>query len=377
LSSHAKLCPDSLYIIPPNGCHVSHLCNSFPIYNKRCGNLASSSEFYDLSWKITCPSGIAFIYSEPRILGQFPHTYVACTDWDTIQLVAIVDWPVKTPEAVLVSVASPTDIDDNPNLSKKPHALCCKPGTLIQHICGSDLNLKEAEPNATVLDREEGNCESNLIGRHAIDNTEFDENIVPPSLTRTTSIRFCSRVRITSGLNHLQQGRTNTLRSTRGDTGYFCHTPSSSRSGSASSSISAPLRSRTDDEADRPGWGPLGRRVSMLAKKNWTKKRFESSKDNQTPPQSDRVNGRTTSRDCEETTEASPLLMAPSCRGSDSTSCRRRRGGRCHCVERGLPSHKRISPGDVDEVFGKWPTRMLNYQVLLSVWICVLVVSLR
>jgi len=217
---------------------------------------------------------------------------VACTDWDTIRLVVIVDWLVKAPDAVLVSVASPSDIDDNPNLSKKPHALCCKPGTLIRHICGSDLNLKEAEPNATVLNREEDNCESNLIGRHAIDNTEFDENIVLPSLTRTTRIRFRSRVRITSGLSHLRQGRTNTLRSTGGDTG-FCPTPSSSRSGSASSSISAPLRSRTDDEADRPGWGPLGRRVSMLAKKNWTKKRFELSKDNQprTPPQSDRTNG--------------------------------------------------------------------------------------
>jgi len=304
---------------------------------------------------------------------------VACTDWDTIRLVVIVDWLVNAPDTVLVSVASPSDIDDNPNLSKKPHALCCKPGTLIQRICGSDLNLKEAEPNATVLNRGEGNCESNLIGRHAIDNTEFDESIVLPSLTRTTRIRFRSRVRITSGLNHLRQGRTNTLRSIRGDTGYFCHTPSSSRSGSASSSISAPLRSRTDDEADRPGWGPLGRRVSMLAKKDWTKKRFELSKDNQprTPPQSDRMNGLTTSRDREETTEVSPLLMAPSCRGSDSTSCRRQQGGRCHCVERGLPSHKKFSPGEVDEVFGKWPNRMLNYQVLLSVWICASVVSLR
>jgi len=305
--------------------------------------------------------------------------YVACTEWDIILLVVILDWSVKTPDAVLACVASPTDIDDNPNLSKKRHALCCKPGTLIQHICGSDLNLKEAETNATVLDLEEGNCESNLLRRHAIDNTEFDENNVPPSLIRKTSIRFRSRVRITSGLNHLRQGRTSTLLSTRGDAGYVCYTPSSSRSGSASSSISAPLRSRTDDEADRPGWGPLGRRVSMLAKKNRTKKRFELSKDNQpwTAPQSDRVNGSTTSRSCEETTEASPLLIAPSRRGSDSTSCRRRQGGRCHCVECGLPFHKKFSPGEVDEVFGKWPNRMLNYQVLLFDWICALVVSLR
>lgn len=288
---------------------------------------------------------------------------MTCTEWDKIRLVVIVDWPVKTPDAVPVSVAGPTDIDDDPNLSKKPQALCCKPGILIQHVCGSDLNLKEVEPDVTVLDREESSCESNLIERHATDNTEFDENNVPPSLTRTTSIRFRSRVRIASGLNHFRQGRTNILRSTEGD---FCYTPSPSRSVSASSSISAPLRSRTDDEADRPGWGPLGRRVSMLAKKNRTKKRFEFNKDDQswTPPQSDRVNGSTTSRDCEETTEASPLLMTPSCRGSGSTSCRRRQGGRCYCVECGLPSPKKLSPGEVDEVFGKWPNWMLNYQVL-------------
>jgi len=302
---------------------------------------------------------------------------VICTEWDSIHLVVTANRLTKTSDGVLISVANPTDVDNDLILSQKPHATPCKPRSLTQHICGSDLNLEGSKANTTVLDNEGGDCGSDLNGRHATDNTGLDESTVPPSLTRITRIRFRSRVRITSGLSRLRQGRTNTLPSTDIDTGYFCYTPSSS--GSRSSSISAPLRSRTDDEAGRPGWGPLGRRVSMLAKKNRMKKRFKLSKDDQpwTPPQSNKVNGSEASWDRGEATEASPLLVSHPHRGSGSRSCRRRQGGRCCCIECGLSSHKKPSPDEVDEVFSKWPSRMLNYQVLFSFRIYALAVSLR
>jgi len=247
----------------------------------------------------------------------------------------------------------------------------------VLHNISVVLTSTSRDQRLIPLSSMEVTCGSDLNGRHATDNTGLDESTVPPSLTRITRIRFRSRVRITSGLSRLRQGRTNTLPSTDIDTGYFCYTPSSS--GSRSSSISAPLRSRTDDEAGRPGWGPLGRRVSMLAKKNRMKKRFKLSKDDQpwTPPQSNKVNGSEASWDRGEATEASPLLVSHPHRGSGSRSCRRRQGGRCCCIECGLSSHKKPSSDEVDEVFSKWPSRMLNYQVLFSFRIYALAVSLR
>ncbi|KAI6022575.1 hypothetical protein EDC04DRAFT_335684 [Pisolithus marmoratus] len=66
-------------------------------------------------------------------------------------------------------------------------------------------------------------------------------------------VRFRSRVRITAGV-HRPRRLSDGLSSN-----------ASSVSGSPSSSISAPLRTHDDSYEGSKGWGPLGRRVSLLA----------------------------------------------------------------------------------------------------------------
>lgn len=178
-------------------------------------------------------------------------------------------------------------------------------------------------------------------------------------------------MRITSGLNRHRhctnpsvagaQSRESTVRLGSDGGGYFCFTPSSSISGSPSSSISAPLRSRTDDEADRPGWGPLGQRVSMFAKKNRMSKQVGS----QLWGKRVRAEGLSTARGQMGTTETSPLLIPPSRLQAGRCVREHRRKRRCHCCDGGLSSQQTLSPEEVDETFGKWPSRILNYQVIL------------
>ncbi len=133
-------------------------------------------------------------------------------------------------------------------------------------------------------------------------------------------VRFRPRVRITSGLNRhrRQQGWL-----TVGD-----QQDSSSRPGSASSSISAPLRTRFDDEVGKPGWGTLGQRVSLLAKRK--KSESESHAKINKHGTFSVVNHRTNER--------TPLLNSYLL---------------YHDEEDGL----------VDRVFGPWPVRLLNHHV--------------
>ncbi|KAF9454922.1 hypothetical protein P691DRAFT_2960 [Macrolepiota fuliginosa MF-IS2] len=63
-------------------------------------------------------------------------------------------------------------------------------------------------------------------------------------------------------------------------------------------------------------------------------------------------------------TETSPLLIPPPRAkpriGIHGHGQQRKR--RCYCSDCGIPSRRRLSPEKVDEIFGKWPNRMLNYQ---------------
>ena len=91
-----------------------------------------------------------------------------------------------------------------------------------------------------------------------VDHVPFP-NTIPADSERSHHVHFRPRVRISSGFNrHRRQSRDDDLLSL---------SPDSSLSSSLSSSISVPLRSPSDDEADKPGWGPLGQRVSLLAHK--------------------------------------------------------------------------------------------------------------
>ncbi|KAF5355616.1 hypothetical protein D9756_003958 [Leucocoprinus leucothites] len=346
---------------------------------------------------------------ELHIQVEFPSPTHQESPWDSLRTLNRVakspfirnprnpDWAHRSDD-LLVSATGHPYVDHDFLLP--PKLLVSRPQSvhsLTQHPHGSDPSLKESEPDTdderpqspsgdfedeyieyatSDLSQEPGNCKGTLIECHTTghpDNPELDGGAVPPSLTRPTRIRFRSRVRITSGLNRHRhssipgtESRTNTFRSTNGDTGYLYYTPSSSISGSPSSSISAPLRSRTDDEADRPGWGPLGQRVSMLAKKNRTIRRLGSTSDDDDDQpwalQSDSAEDLAASRGRVGLTEVSPLLMAHS-KGRLGPRVRHhgRRRRRCYCVDCGL-SPRRLTPEQVDEAFGKWPNRMLNYQ---------------
>lgn len=296
-------------------------------------------------------------------------------------------------DGILVSVANPADVDHGVILSQKLLVPQPEGGRrLAQHGRGSDLSLGDSEadderpqsPPGSFVDedsdsdptdpeRESGT--SKLMESHTTETTEPDDGAVPASLTRPTRIRFRSRVRITSGLNRRRQSfipgadsKTSTLRSTNDGGGYFCYTPSSSISGSPSSSISAPLRSRTDDEADRPGWGPLGQRVNMFAKKDRIKKRFGSTSDdgqswtrNRHPSLEDLAPSR---RGRVEMTEASPLLTASQGKRG-SRVCPHGQRRKCYCVDCSsrLSMKRTLSPDEMDQMFGSWPGRILNYQV--------------
>jgi len=130
-------------------------------------------------------------------------------------------------------------------------------------------------------------------------------------------IRFRSRVRITSGLNHF-------------------------RSGSPSSSISAPLRYHSDEESNST-WGTLGQRVGMLA----SQKRTSGSRRNrrkgvvQTPHGND---------------EHTPL------RGSFSSPYYvTGEGVQDGDINEDEDEDDKLAQ-EIDAIFGTFPGRLLNYQ---------------
>ena len=173
-----------------------------------------------------------------------------------------------------------------------------------------------------------------------------DSPLESPSPLR---VRFRPRVRIASGLNRHRRRRS----AMESDQDYFTLTSTSSLSGSASSSISAPLRTPLDEEVGKPGWGTLGQRVALFAKR-------------QSP-------GTTTSKQCTEDgglmakgdvstigigTERTPLLRPESLHfllTRDSSLRHRHYHG-------GIGQEEDASRL-VDRIFGPWPTRLLNHHV--------------
>lgn len=140
---------------------------------------------------------------------------------------------------------------------------------------------------------------------------------------RPSRVRFRSRVRITSGFSHRRR---------KSDVG-------SSRSDSPSSSISAPLRSHSDDDTNT--WGTLGKRVGLLALR---RKILGSPKAQQRQKrmkaQHEIVDERTPLRNS--------FNHSPYVEGEG--------------VQEGDVFDERLSH-EVDGVFGKFPGRLLNYHV--------------
>ncbi|KDR85214.1 hypothetical protein GALMADRAFT_260918 [Galerina marginata CBS 339.88] len=152
----------------------------------------------------------------------------------------------------------------------------------------------------------------------------------------TARVRFRSRVRITSGL-HRQRNKS------ASEQDYLTFSSSSSISGSPSSSISAPLRSRADDDIGKPGWGTLGQRVSILARANGHKKKIRQQR-----PQA--VLGKDVRDEvASNMSERTPLMTSTPHRHDDE-------------LDDVLMSEEESELSrEIELVFGPWPSRLLNH----------------
>lgn len=172
----------------------------------------------------------------------------------------------------------------------------------------------------------------------------------PTSNRRTRIVRFRSRVRITSGIRRQRPKDFpseyhipgNDVKSLNAD---------SSLSSSPSSSISAPLRSRSDDESNDRGWGPLGQRVALLAY-NSPKRRTRNAREANSKRQTERQ------FQAHNVNERTPLVHPPRPRVYDGAAGDQPR----FASESDRDEESRLSR-EIDMVFGKWPERLLNYKV--------------
>jgi len=154
-------------------------------------------------------------------------------------------------------------------------------------------------------------------------------------------VRFRSRVRITSGLNrHRHHWKSYT-----DPQDYLTFTASSSISGSPSSSISAPLRTRAEDDIGKPGWGTLGQRVSLLAHGNDPKRKTRERRKSVLFAKSELRN--------HDLDERSPLI---------TPAVRRLLQAEGHDQDFGSDQEDEESrlSREIDQAFGPWPHRLLN-----------------
>jgi len=179
-----------------------------------------------------------------------------------------------------------------------------------------------------------------------------DPHTTPPTSPR---VHFRSRVRITSGFHNHRHTRS------WHDIGPDapCPSHSSSRSGSPSSSISAPLRSHPNiDNKSDSGWGPLGQRVSFLVSRQRAAREKETVKRQQRRAKV----GLALSYDQPDAyrrrpNERTPLANSP----MRSSYVERYAEGEDDqgCAEDGADD-ARLSR-EIDLLFGKWPGRLLNH----------------
>jgi hypothetical protein len=111
----------------------------------------------------------------------------------------------------------------------------------------------------------------------------------------------------------------------------------------------------------------LGQRVSLFAKKkNRSRRKFGLSANVQSWSKRINVEGMAAPRG--PATENSPLLTEASPRKSAPRMRHQelRRKRLCYCVDCVVSSRRSLSPEEVDQTFGRWPNRLLNYQVFFS-----------
>ncbi|KAF8060951.1 hypothetical protein FPV67DRAFT_315040 [Lyophyllum atratum] len=167
-----------------------------------------------------------------------------------------------------------------------------------------------------------------------LDSTDLD------SECRSNHVHFRPRVRITSGISrHRHKHSTRTP-----DRSFDAPlTPNSSRSSSPSSSISAPLRTRTDDESDKPGWGPLGQRVALLSRE-----RRRTSREQRQKKRHDEYFAA-----CEHTPLLRPRIQSPILQTVGHYEG--------YFWDSDQESETAQVSSEIDRVFGTMPRRLLNY----------------
>ena len=208
----------------------------------------------------------------------------------------------------------------------------------LPQVDPSEIAVHDGNPHNTI-------DFSSLIIRSSADSYD-DQELESPHFTpeRSNRVRFRSRVRIASGLNrhrHKQQYLSSD----------FSPTSSISGSPSSSSSITAPLRTHTDEQVGKPGWGTLGQRVSMFAKGNMERRRGREQRERLALGASSLRKG-VERRDLggedvaipyyTQPDEETPLLSRPDANSSGSAREDQARG---------------------TDIFGPWPGRLVNLYV--------------
>ncbi|TFK40940.1 hypothetical protein BDQ12DRAFT_415408 [Crucibulum laeve] len=193
---------------------------------------------------------------------------------------------------------------------------------------GTALSFSEPDIQAPLENGSHSRTPSNTEDGNGFPAEEDSELSVCPQ--RSSRVRFRSRVRITSGINRHKHKSPSHFHHV--DSDYFAFSRASSMSGSPSSSISAPLRSRMDDEIAKPGWGTLGQRVGLFARNSQQRK----------------VNGRANSfRKYPAHLESDANDQTPLMRSTTLRTYERE-------------EETRLSR-EIDMVFGPWPSRLLNH----------------
>lgn len=210
---------------------------------------------------------------------------------------------------------------------------------------------------------------------------EPNRDINPPSSTRQNRVRFRSRVRITSGLHGHRHNKTSSSQNGTENT-VTTLSADSSLTSSPSSSISAPLRSRADDESNKPGWGPLGQRVNLFVFKNKKRHAGSGTSERDTIQREERRERRRRKlglcpepgsgfRVLNEPDERTPLMAA---KRSDAVTALALEGGDGESVEESElcesdddDEYEARLNREIDLIFGKWPGRLLNRYVRIIV----------
>ncbi|KAJ3526524.1 hypothetical protein NMY22_g10128 [Coprinellus aureogranulatus] len=265
------------------------------------------------------------------------------------------DAPPKLPFPLAHDQSSSQREAINPPVGALDIAQNCA-GERCMHDLGSDAKLTVSGDDVDAESQGHGGSEGGSTdGEDSDDEREGNDDDLQKlgsSLSSSCRVTFRPRVRIASGISrHRHSGEQ--PRPVDAETPYLdVLSASSSRSCSPSSSISAPLRFHSEEAMSKPGWGTLGQRVSLLARRSEHKRRFrDHMKRHERMLKSFQGVQRmhhSSLRRPSYSDETRPLLDP---RTSQYI---------CQCGIVGCEYDERRIAQEIDILFGTWPIRMLN-----------------